>query len=135
MATAEAEVKSGEDIAEMSHNSILVVEDDPYQRRQMARVLMSEGHNVLVADSGAEAVRILEREKVSVVLTDRKMPLMDGLELARHVRTFYPEILVAMITAYPDGMDENGVDAVLNKPYSGQQLRNLVQSLLERSGV
>ncbi|GAB4351117.1 MAG: response regulator [Candidatus Abyssubacteria bacterium] len=119
----------------MSYNSILIVEDDPYQRRQMARLLRSDGHHVLVADSGLEALRVLEAEQVSVVLTDRKMPLMDGLQLAKHVRTFYPGIIVAVITAYPDGMDENGVDAVLNKPYSGQQLRDLVQSLVEKSGV
>lgn len=111
---------------------VLVVEDDAVQRRQMARVLTGNGYKTTLASSGDEAIRILGEQQISIVLTDRRMPGTDGLELIKHIKSTYPEILVALVTAYPDGVEEHTLDALLTKPFRGQELTDLVQYLVAK---
>jgi CheY-like chemotaxis protein len=114
----------------MPERSILVVEDDPVQMRQMSRLLMSEGHQLLRASSGDEAVRMLEERDVDLVLSDRKMPGMNGDLLLAHIRLHHPGLPIAIITAYPEGVEDLQPDGMLEKPYKGQQLKELVWLLL-----
>ncbi len=114
---------------------VLVVEDDAIQRRQMARVLIGHGYTVALASSGDEAIRMLGEQQISIVLTDRKMPGTDGLELIKHIKSTYPEILVAMVTAYPDGVEEDALDALLTKPFRGQELTDLVEYLVAKQSA
>ncbi len=113
----------------MSKCSILVVEDDAVQMRQMARILRADGYIVSEASNGADAIRILEENKANLVLTDRRMPCMDGDSLLAHIRASCPEIPVAVITAYPEGVEDLKPDALLEKPFKGNQLRELVRRL------
>jgi phosphoserine phosphatase RsbU/P len=66
--------------------NILVVEDDPVSRRILGGMLVSLDHQVLVAEDGDEAWRLLTAEAVDVVVTDWMMPRVDGLELTRRIR-------------------------------------------------
>jgi CheY-like chemotaxis protein len=111
---------------------VLVVEDDAIQRRQMARVLTEDGYTVALASTGDEAIRMLGEQRISIVLTDRKMPGTDGVDLLKHIKSTYPEILVAMVTAYPEGIEEHTLDALLTKPFKSQQLTDLVQYLVAK---
>jgi len=115
----------------MAESSILVVEDDDVQRRQMARVLAANDYDVIQAAEGHEAVRLLAEQKVYLVLTDRKMPGMDGLSLLDHIRTHYSKIPVAVVTAYPEGMDDFEPDALLEKPFRMDALIEMVRTLLD----
>lgn len=116
----------------MSEHTILVVEDDQIQRKQIARALMSSGYPVAVAATGEEAIEILADEDIAIVLTDRRMPGMDGLKLLEQVREKYPKMPVALITAYPGEDEDTDIDAFLSKPFGHQELIDLVQRLLER---
>lgn len=116
----------------MNGDTILIVEDDPIQNRQIARALVSSGYSVATAATGLEAMRILAEESVCIVLTDRQMPGMDGLELAEQIKANYPEILVALITACPDEDGNGYVDAHLSKPFGQEDLMELVQVLSGR---
>ena len=66
---------------------VLVVDDEPTLRRTLARLLNSRNMTVLTADDGAQAIEILGREQVDVVLVDLMMPKVGGLELLDHVRS------------------------------------------------
>lgn len=116
----------------MSDIGILVVEDNPLQRQQVMRLLQDEGYSVFQASTGHETIRILESQRVSLVLTDRKMPWMGGDWLLSYVRENYPSIPVVFITAYPEEIEELKPDGLLVKPFSESQLTSLVQDMLER---
>jgi two-component system response regulator FlrC len=107
-----------------------VVEDDSMQRRQVARVLEDEGHTVIQASTGHETIRILESKEISLILTDRRMPWMDGDWLLAYVHTNYPAIPIAVATAYPEGIEDLKPDALLVKPFNSEDLKELVRNLI-----
>lgn len=65
---------------------ILAVEDEPEYLEMLQEVMRSIGHSVTVASNGAEALEILDSQKVDVIVADVRMPVMDGLEFHRRVR-------------------------------------------------
>jgi len=101
---------------------VLVVDDEPTLRRTLARLLNSRNMTVLTADDGAQAIELLGREQVDVVLVDLMMPNVGGLELLDHVRASHAGVEVIMMTAFGDV--ETAVKAVragayhfLTKPF------------------
>ena len=101
---------------------VLVVDDEPTLRRTLARLLNSRNMTVLTADDGAQAIDLLGREQVDVVLVDLMMPKVGGLELLDHVRSSHAGVEVIMMTAFGDV--ETAVKAVragayhfLTKPF------------------
>jgi DNA-binding NtrC family response regulator len=101
---------------------VLVVDDEPTLRRTLARLLNSRNMTVLTADDGAQAIELLSREQVDVVLVDLMMPKVGGLELLDHVRSSHAGVEVIMMTAFGDV--ETAVKAVragayhfLTKPF------------------
>lgn len=116
--------------------SILVVEDNKDMLSFIARQL-APLYRVLTAENGIEALKILENEYVSLVISDVMMPEMDGLELCRHLKSTldYSHIPVILLTA-KTGMDsqieglEQGADAYIEKPFSVAYLRVNVANLL-----
>jgi len=101
--------------------SILVVDDNPAMAESLADILEAKGFSVSKAASGAEALEILRERPVDILLTDVKMPEMDGLELFRETQSLYPKLITIFMTAYAaddliqQGMAE-GVKIVLTKP-------------------
>ncbi|MDH5742996.1 MAG: response regulator, partial [Candidatus Aminicenantes bacterium] len=89
---------------------ILVVDDSPDTLEVLQRNLESKGYNVLTAAGAVEAIKILESMPVDLVITDLKMPEVDGLSLVRHVHENYKNTEVMMITGYPS--IEGAVEAV-----------------------
>ena len=101
---------------------VLVVDDEPTLRRTLARLLNSRNMTVLTADDGQQAIELLGREQVDVVLVDLMMPKVGGLELLDHVRSSHAGVEVIMMTAFGDV--ETAVKAVragayhfLTKPF------------------
>ena len=115
----------------MPERNILVVEDDDVQRRQLARALEKDAYTVFQASAGHETIRILEAQRIDLVLTDRKMPGMDGDWLLDYVRANYPGLPVVFITAYPDETAELEPDALLVKPYRIDHLRKIIRHCIE----
>ena len=102
---------------------VLVVDDDPIVRLSFDRVLTPKGYAVISAASGAEALDRLTNEDYDMVYTDIRMPGMDGIEVARHIRASRPWLPVLIITGYGDAESEAaakgaGVSAFLHKPLS-----------------
>jgi DNA-binding NtrC family response regulator len=93
----------------MSH-SVLIVEDEQVLRESLAGLLEAEGYCVLQAAHGEEAYRIVLEQPVDVVLSDVRMPEMDGMALLSHLRQLAPETPVIMVTAY--GTVNSAVEAM-----------------------
>jgi CheY-like chemotaxis protein len=100
---------------------ILVVDDNPAMAGTLADILEMKGFSVHAAASGAEALEILRKQPIDILLTDVKMPGMNGLELYRETRKAYPKLVTIFMTAYTadeliqQGMAE-GVKIILDKP-------------------
>jgi len=117
--------------------TILLVEDDRNVLRTYAQLLRPAGYLVVEADSGSDAERILRTSSVDVVITDLRMPGMDGVAVLRIAKQADPEIIVILITAYPTV--ETAVEALkaaasdyLAKPFSVERLLAVVESSLEK---
>ncbi|MBI2875842.1 MAG: sigma-54-dependent Fis family transcriptional regulator [Candidatus Tectomicrobia bacterium] len=117
---------------EVSQSSILVVEDEANIRKILAAFLRREGHRVTEAADGLAARDCLARDAFQAVITDQKMPRMDGLALLAHCVERYPEIPVILITAH--GTIETAVKAMkegafdyITKPFEEAELLNVVR--------
>ncbi|MHC4550816.1 MAG: sigma-54-dependent transcriptional regulator [Planctomycetota bacterium] len=95
-----------------SKETILIVDDDRTQADTLARVLKLEGYRTCVAESGQEALGAVAQGDVDLVLTDLKMPGMDGLDLFRRVQADRPDLPVMIVTAH--GTIETAIEAVRN---------------------
>ena len=120
--------------------SVLLVEDNDVNRMIGREVLHSLGLDVVEARDGREALELLTRHAVDLVLMDCQMPLMDGYSATEEIRRReqrmgLPRMPVLALTA--DAFDEDaarsreaGMDAHLAKPYTRDQLRELIQAWL-----
>ncbi len=114
---------------------ILLVDDNANGLSARKSVLEELGYHIQTASSGAEALATFQsgctNNSFHLVVTDYKMPRMDGLELIRHLREQAPDIAIIMISGYTDalGMDEKstGADAVIQK--SSHEVSHLVRAV------
>ena len=116
---------------------ILVVDDAPDTLEVLQRNLVSQGYQVFTAPGVAEALRLLEKTNVDLVITDLKMPGISGLDLVRHVRENLPETEVIMITGYasvPGAVEavKSGAEEYLPKPFTDEELYNAVRNALDK---
>ena len=119
-------------------NRILIVEDDVELRQLFARVLEKNGYQVETAEDGAEALRILGRGYVDLIISDIMMPVMDGNALVRALREDGVKTPVLMITAKStlDDMREgflSGTDDYMVKPVNVNEMVLRVGALLRRA--
>jgi CheY-like chemotaxis protein len=115
--------------------TVLVVEDVPVIRDFAARVLAQEGLRVLTAANGMEAVAVLEREAVAVVLTDLKMPRMTGHELAAQVQARWPGVRMVFMTGHTEANSPQGLPGPLfMKPFDFDELASAVNDALYGAG-
>lgn len=95
--------------------AILVVDDEKEICDSLQKVLTKEGARVFVAASGNDALAILKSDRVDLVLTDLRMPTMDGMQLLEEIKALNPEIQVIVLTAF--GSIENAVEAMRKGAY------------------
>lgn len=117
--------------------NVLIVEDHDRLRDQLAKFYEQEGFRVATAACGEEAIEKLAQEKFSIVVSDVKMPGIDGFHLARHIREKYPETDVILITAF--GNVQQAVDAMklgasdyITKPFQPEAIRLVSEKLIEK---
>ena len=118
-------------------SKVLVVDDDPFALRSIAKVLGGESYQVVTAASGSEALDLLEQDSFDLVLTDLKMPGVDGLEVLRQAREIAPQAVVLIFTGYAslesaiEALREGAYDYLV-KPCSGDELKLKIERGLER---
>ncbi len=122
----------------MPAETILIADDEATVRAYTRSILRSQGFNVLEASDGVDALQqVQERGRpVDLLLTDIRMPRMDGISLARSVMQMYPDTAVLYISGYPFELGEErtknpkNVCASLAKPFSKQALLDAVRKCL-----
>ncbi len=97
-------------------DSVLIVDDEKNYLLILSTVLREEGYDTLTANSGAEALEVLEKSDVDLVVTDMKMPAMDGIALLEKIKAKDPDLPVIMMTAH--GTVEKAVEAMQKGAYN-----------------
>ena len=117
---------------------ILVVDDEPSMRDMLRIVLRRDGYDVMVAENGREALGVLERERVDLLLSDIRMADLSGVDVLRAARQMNRDIIAFMMTAYAS--TETAVEAMrlgavdyFTKPFSMDELRLKVRQHVEAS--
>ena len=111
---------------------ILVVDDEPDERFLVGRILKKQGHDVTVAENGAAGLKAVQEWAPDLVVTDIMMPVMDGVEFIRRLRSDPATAGIPILAASGDIHLAGAADAVLEKPYDDHRLIMLVNSLLEK---
>ncbi len=113
-------------------DQILVVDDDPLLLPLLVETLSAIGYTVTGAPGGIEALDILQTRKFDLMVTDIKMPNLDGIQLLKKVRRHYPEMPVVFITgvATPEMVREASPDGFLAKPFRIQHIEALIKRTL-----
>ena len=116
--------------------TVLVVEDDPFLRTLLMRLLREEGFQPLSAGHGAEMARVLETNAVDLILLDVMLPGSNGFDLCRMVRR-ESDVPIVMLSARQDETDrliglELGADDYIGKPFSPRELQARIKALLRR---
>ena len=116
--------------------TILVVDDEKNYTAVLSAVLEEEGFETLTANSGQEALQLCEKEEISLVLSDMKMPAMDGLELLEKIKKKAPDMPVIIMTAH--GTVDKAVEAMqkgaytfILKPFENERLVMYAHKALE----
>jgi CheY-like chemotaxis protein len=116
---------------------VLVVDDDPLVRRAIARTFRRQ--HVTMAENGLAATRALERSRPDVIVSDLKMPEMDGLALAEEVKRRWPELAdrIVFVSGTGSQIERAHLEApsqpVLRKPVQGRQLEGRIAEVLEKA--
>ena len=123
----------------MNRGDILLVDDDPDLLKLISLRLTSVGYRVRTADSGETALATIAVERPAIVITDLRMPGIDGLQLFEAVHRQHPALPVIILTAHgtiPDAVSatQRGVFGYLTKPFDSQDLLQKVAAALEASG-
>ena len=84
----------------METRRILVIDDEAIVRTSCSRTLVPEGYEVVLAQNGSDGLRFLDEGRFDLVLTDLKMPDMDGIEVLRTIKEKWPQTEVIIITGY-----------------------------------
>ncbi len=118
--------------------TICIVDDEQKIREMVHSYLINEGYDVREAGSGEEALQLLEKENMDLVLLDIMMPGMDGYQTLREIRTIQKKLPVILLTAKTDEFDkllglEMGADDYITKPFSLRELVARMKAVLRRT--
>ena len=121
----------------MKDTHILIVDDEPLTRKSLYEILKYEGYRVDTAKDGREALELFQKERSSVVITDLKMPGINGLSLLKEIRARDKETAVVLMTGY--GTIDNAVDAMkegafdyITKPILDSEIKLVIQRIVEQ---
>ncbi len=120
--------------------SILIVDDDEVMQQTLSDVLKKRGYEIFVANSGNEALSVIKKYIIDLILLDMRLPDVDGLEVLKKIKEFDTEILVIIMTAYSDiqtavSAMKSGAYHYINKPFELEELKLLIEKGLETKSL
>jgi two-component system response regulator FlrC len=136
---APVSIVSGSPVSEASargsHPRVLVVDDDAEMRALLRRTLEFDGYLVTERDRGAHVLGALREAPFDLIILDKEMPEMTGLDVLPLLRREFPGVPVLLVTAFGGGQVESsalrlGATSYLEKPFRLSQLRDVVDGLL-----
>lgn len=117
--------------------TVLLVDDEESILNSLRRLLRSQPYDVLLATSGAQALEMLTQQPVDLVMSDARMPNMDGATLLAHVHERYPATTRIMLTGYADpaaiikAINEGRIDRYISKPWNDEEMLLTLRQALE----
>lgn len=117
--------------------AVLVVDDEPGVRVALTQVLHRLGYTVVEAESGEEALELLQHHAVEVIISDQHMPGLSGIDLLKLVRVRHPKVVRIMLTADKDAeipirsINESEVYRFIRKPWNNNDLRTVLSFAFE----
>ena len=111
---------------------ILIVDDEALMRNLLQKILQREGYKTLTAANGTEALNIMASNEVDIVISDLKMPEIDGFALLKELKETYPDVGVIIMTAYGDTYTVKdalllGADEYITKPFKSHEITLVVE--------
>src|SRR5687768_2380564 len=121
-------------------SNLLIVDDEQSYRQLLSLIFEGEGHSIRAASNGAEAVELLNSEPADLVISDVRMPDMDGIEMLRTVRASLPDMGVVFMTAHASVEAAReafklGADDFVTKPFDVEELKLIVRKTLEKQAL
>ncbi|RJR21841.1 MAG: HDOD domain-containing protein [Nitrospiraceae bacterium] len=123
----------------MNHQSVLFVDDEQNVLNSLRRLLHDEPWNMFSADSGEKGLAILEKEKIDLVISDVRMPVMDGIQFLKQVKQRYPHVVRIFLSGYADhkavvqALAEGSAQQLLPKPWKDEELREVIRGALKQA--
>lgn len=121
-------------------SNLLIVDDEQSYRQLLSLVFQGDGHNIRTATNGREALTMLEESPADIIISDVKMPDMDGIEMLRAVRETLPDLGVVLMTAFASVETAReafklGADDFIQKPFDVEELKLIVKKTLEKQDL
>lgn len=118
--------------------TVLIIDDEANILSSLKRLFQPFGYRILTAESGAEALALLEKEPVDLVISDMRMPQMNGAELLEQVRSKWPDVVRILLTGYSDmsstiaAINRGEIYRYISKPWTDSEIVLTVHDALER---
>ncbi len=118
--------------------TLLFVDDEPGILSALRRLFRPQGYRIFIAEGGAAGLDILEKEQIDLVISDMRMPEMDGATFLKHVRERWPNVLRILLTGYADitstvaAINEGEIYRYIAKPWDDNEILGVVREALER---
>lgn len=124
--------------AHIKKKSILIVDDEVHVREGLAELLQQEGFHVETAMNGKAALAIAVNKKFDLMISDIKMPEMDGMQLLDSMQASNPELRVIMVTAFGDVQTylnamQLGAHEYINKPIKLPELKRVIAAIMDQA--
>lgn len=122
-------------------HTVLFVDDEPNILNSLCRIFRKEGLDILTAENGRQGLELINRNRVALVISDNRMPEMDGIEFLSHVKELSPDTVKIMLTGYADikavmeAINRDEVSRYITKPWNDHELVLAVRDGLERRGL
>lgn len=118
--------------------TLLFVDDEPSILSALRRLFRPQGYRILIAESGAAGLAILEQESVDLIISDMRMPEMDGATFLKQVRARWPNTMRILLTGYADvtstvaAINEGEIYRYISKPWDDTEILKIVADALDR---
>ncbi len=123
-----------------SSETVLLVDDEAMVREVLKTTLERDGYNIVEVSSGKQALKVLETKEIDLVISDIRMPEMDGLELLAIIKRRHEDVPVFLISGYVgdgpnDDLLQSGADGVIAKPFKYLDIASAVRDVLDKKKI
>ena len=121
--------------------TLLFVDDEPGILSSLRRLFRPHGYRIFIAEGGAAGLEILEKEQIDLVISDMRMPEMDGAAFLKEVRNRWPKVMRILLTGYADitstvaAINQGEIYRYISKPWDDNEIVTIVREAIERQNL